>query len=247
MEGSMAYKNWVHPQCVIVPPNNNHNATSNAEPTNYCMKHHEVHNTCSSFPPTSNYYAILDSGISDHYLQQKPHVHTCSQAEYNPITVTLPNGASLTSTEICNLPISNMEDKATTGHVIPGLHKSLLSIGKMCDANYTVVFTNKNVTNCKSSLQIPENEILLTGKRDETNGLYTTNLNKRGSHWANKLDHVHNATTRNVVTFLHLAAFSPAISSLTNAICRGFFKSWPGLTVKAVTKYVSNMSHVRAG
>jgi len=121
------------------------------------MKHHEVHNICSSFPLTSNYYAILDSGVSDHYLNQKPHAHTCSQAEYKPITVTLPNGASLTSTERCQLPIPNMEDKATTGHVIPGLHKSLLSIGKMCDANYTTVFTNKDVKICKSSLQIPAN------------------------------------------------------------------------------------------
>jgi len=47
MGGSMVYKNWVLPQCVIVPPNNNHNAPSNVESTNYCMKHHEVHTTFS--------------------------------------------------------------------------------------------------------------------------------------------------------------------------------------------------------
>jgi len=244
MGGSTAYKNWVYRQCVIIPPNSNHNA-SNAESTNYCINHHEIHNICSSFPPTSNYYTILDSGASDHYFAQKPHGNKCSQTGYKPIAVKLPNGDSLTSTERCQLPIPNMENKATTGHVIPGLHKPLLSIGKMCDANYTAVFTNKDVKICKSSLQIPENDILLTGNRDETNGLYTTNLNSK--HLANKVDHVHNATTKSTITFLYLAAFSLAISTLTNAIRKGFFKSWPGFTVGAVKKYVSNMPHVSAG
>ena len=80
---------------------------------------------------------------------------------------------------------------------------------------------------------------------DVTNGLYTTNLHQK--HLANKVDHVHNATTKSAITFLYLAAFSPAISTLTNAIRKGFFKSWPGFTVEAVKKYVSNMPHVSAG
>ena len=44
-----------------------------------------------------------------------------------------------------------------------------------------------------------------------------------------------------------MAAFSPAITTLTTAIQKGFFKSWPGFTVEATQKYVSNMPHVSAG
>ena len=58
---------------------------------------------------------------------------------------------------------------------------------------------------------------------------------------ANKVDQLHNATTKNAITFLYLAAFSPAITTLTTAIQKGFFKSWPGFTVEATQKYVSNM------
>ena len=86
----------------------------------------------------------------------------------------------------------------------------------------------------RSPLQIPENEILLTGHRNSTNGLYVTDLNNNTTaHSANKVDHLQNTTTKNSITFLYLAAFSPAISTLTTAIKKGFFETWLGLTVDA--------------
>ena len=124
----------------------------------------------------------------------------------------------------------------------------MISIGKVCDANYTAVFTNKDVKICKSPIQIPEHEILLTGHRNAKNGLYVTDFhNISTAHSANKVDHMQNATTKNSITFLYLAAFSPAISTLTKAIQKGFFDSWPGFTADAVRKYVSDMPHVQAG
>ena len=44
-----------------------------------------------------------------------------------------------------------------------------------------------------------------------------------------------------------MAAFSPAISTLTNAIQNGFFHLWQGFIVDAVKKYVADMPHVSAG
>ena len=140
-----------------------------------------------------------------------------------------------------------MDTKAKSGHVIPTLNKSLILIGKMCNANYTAVFTNKYVNICKSSLQIPEHEILLTGHKYSINGLYGTDLNDNNAkaHSANKVDHMQNATTKNSITFLYLAAFSPDICTLTKAIQKGFFYLWLGFTVDAI--YVSDMPHVNAG
>ena len=235
MGGSTTNKNWVHPHCVIVPPNHSHNA-NNADSSDYMF------NSCA------NHYAILDSGATDHYLHKNPNPSHVSQAGYNPVTVSLPNGNTLTSTQKCTLPLCAMNAQATSGHVIPNLNKSLLSIGKFCDANYTAVFTNKDVKICKSPIQIPEHEILLTGHRNAKNGLYVTDFhNISTAHSANKVDHMQNATTKNSITFLYLAAFSPAISTLTQAIQKGFFHSWPGFTVNAIKKYVSDMPHVSAG
>jgi hypothetical protein len=41
-----------------------------------------------------------------------------------------------------------------------------------------------------------------------------------------------------LITFLHATAFSPTPSSWIQAIQKGFFQSWPGLTTKAVRKHL---------
>ena len=99
-----------------------------------------------------------------------------------------------------------MDRKATSRHVIPTLNKSLISIGKMYDANNTVVFPNKDVKICKLSLEIPEHEILPKGHRNFFNGLYGTYLNDNNTkaHSANKVDHMQNVTIKNSITFLYL-------------------------------------------
>lgn len=141
MGGNTDKNDWIHPQCIIVPPNNNSHNKSSAYMLTSC----------------SNNYAILDSGATDHFLHKNPNTTHISQAGYTPITVTLPNGNTLTSTQKCTLPISDMNEQAISGHVILKLNMSLISIGKICDANYTAVFTNRYVKICKSPIQIPEN------------------------------------------------------------------------------------------
>ena len=119
---------------------------------------------------------------------------------------------------------------------------------KIGSANYTAVFTNKDVKICKAPLNIPENDTLLTGHRDAQNGLYVTDLNnKYTTHTANNIVYIHNSTTK----FNHILIFSSLQSGYihTNKCNQKsfFFQSWPGLTVDAIKKYVSNMPHVSAG
>ena len=91
-----------------------------------------------------------------------------------------------------------MSAKETSGHVIPSLNKFLISIEKICSANHTVVFTNIDVTICKSLQQIPEHEVVLIGHRNSTNG---TDLNNIKSNSVNKVDHVQNGTTKISIIF----------------------------------------------
>ena len=88
---------------------------------------------------------------------------------------------------------------------------------------------------------------MFKGHRNLSNGLYFADLNAQQTYLANKIDNLPNATTKSAITFLYLAVFSPEMSTLTQAIQKGFFKSWLGLSVDTIKKYVSNMPHLRAG
>ena len=143
MGGSTANKNWIHPHCVIATaPTNSTNDTNNESNVYFCQ--HVVNSVVSSSAMQDNrHYAILDSGATDHPLHQNPNPTCPATKDYKSITVKLPNGATLKSTRQCTLPIRNMDNNAISGHIIPSLNKSLLSIGKLCDSNYTAVFTKK--------------------------------------------------------------------------------------------------------
>ena len=87
-----------------------------------------------------------------------------------------------------------------------------------------MVFTNKDVKICSTPIIIKDNNVVFTGHRNYTNGLYYVDLNAQQTHSVNKIDHLPNATTKNAITFLYLAAFNPTISTLTKAIQKDFFK-----------------------
>jgi len=84
--------------------------------------------------------ALSDSGATSHFIIESAHV-TNKQVALHPITITLPDGATLQSTHTCNVDIPWLRREATTAHIVPGLaHASLFSTAKFCDAGYTVSF-----------------------------------------------------------------------------------------------------------
>ena len=120
----------------------------------------------SRSPTNSPSTAIADTGASSHYIRPNdPHVKT--NIPQQPITVGLPNGAQLTSTnDGCHLAIPQLPSNAREAHIIPGLtHSSLISIGKLCDSGCIATFNQRDVKITKN------NELLLTGNRDHHTGL----------------------------------------------------------------------------
>ncbi len=84
--------------------------------------------------------ALSDSGASSHFIVNGANVIN-KQLDRNPITITLPDGATLQSTHTCNVNIPWLQDEATRARIVPGLaHSSLLSTASFCDAGYTVTF-----------------------------------------------------------------------------------------------------------
>ena len=146
----------------------------------------------------------------------------------------------LTSTnDACQLNLPQLPLTAREAHLIPGLtHSSLISIGKLCDSGCTAIFDAQQVSIRKN------NETPLIGSRDHTNGLWrlplqitTTVPPTIDAHEAYNNAHQTQSIPA-LINYLHAAAFSPATSTWLQAIQKGFFSTWPGLTTTAVKKYL---------
>ena len=193
----------------------------------------------SQNPTYNTNTAIADTGASGHYIRSNdPHIKT--NGTKIPILVGLPNGAVLQSTNTtCQLALPQLPTTAREAHIIPGLtHSSLVSIGQLCDAGCQATFDKHKVTITK------EQTTLLCGTRDTRTGLWRIPLNATTPpiHESNIQQQCNNAyQTKNIaelIAFLHAAAFSPTPSTWIDAISKGFFQTWPGLTAEAVRKHL---------
>jgi hypothetical protein len=113
----------------------------------------------------------VDSGCTGHFLLVTA---PCLKRvkSWNPLTVRLPNGATMESSHTSDLDIPKLNAAASKAHVFPVMaHHSLLSVGQLCDEGYIVTFQQDTVTICN-----PENSKLLSGPRDVTTGLWRINL-----------------------------------------------------------------------
>lgn len=90
--------------------------------------------------------ALSNSRASSHFVVDGTHVMD-KQVATNPITITLPDGATLQSMHTCHVNIPWLRKTATRAHIIPDLaHSLLLSTSIFCNAGYTVAFDNKHCT-----------------------------------------------------------------------------------------------------
>jgi hypothetical protein len=112
----------------------------------------------------------VDSGCTGHFLVlTAPCLNKV--ISWNPLTVRLPNGATMESSHTLNAAESKV-------HVFPVMaHHSLLSVGQLCDEGYIVTFRRDTVITCNS-----DSSKLLSGPRDDTTGLWRINLKQTIKH-----------------------------------------------------------------
>jgi hypothetical protein len=160
----------------------------------------------------------VDSGCTGHFLLvTAPCLNKVKSR--NPLTVRLPNGATMESSHTSDLDIPELNSAASKAHVSPGMeHHSLLSVGQLCDEGYIVTFQRDTVTICNS-----ENSRLLSGPRDDTTGLWRINLKQTNKHIpdpiANNVYELRN--TGALVYYLHKALFSPTKAAMLQAVKDG--------------------------
>jgi hypothetical protein len=179
--------------------------------------------------------AIVDSGCTGHFLLVNAPCLNKVQSQ-TPLTVRLPNGATMESSHTADLDIPELNAAASKSHVFTGMaNHALLSVGQLCNESYIVTFKNASVTVCNS-----QEFQILSGPRDLDTGLWCINLRKDNQH-------VHQAVAKNVyelrntralVHYLYKALFSPKKSALLQAVKNGHLVTWPGLTEDAVHKHL---------
>ena len=116
-------------------------------------------------------------------------------------------------------------------HLFPSLGEtSLLSIGQLCDAGCTALFTANKVT-IKHN-----NTIILQGSRSpHSQNLWNIPLSNTPQKALSMVTMPHKAAE--IVQFFHAALFSPSISTLKQALKNNILPNIPGLTMESLTKY----------
>jgi hypothetical protein len=121
--------------------------------------------------------AIVDSGCTGHFLLVNAPCLNKVESR-TPLTVRLPNGATMESSHTADLDIPELNAAASKANVFPGMaHHSLLSVGQLCGEGYIFTFKQDTVTICNS-----ESSKLLSGPRDVTTGLWRINLKQTHKH-----------------------------------------------------------------
>ena len=200
---------------------------------------HPTHNN------TQTSTALSDSGATSHFIAEGTHVIN-KQVDHNPITITLPDGATLKSSHTCNVDIPWLRHSATKAHIVPGLaHASLLSTAKFCDAGYVVTF---DAQHCKV---FDGRTLVLEGGRDTATNLWHLPLNPQTlqqpctmtmENTPTPPQELHNVYTiphlQNRVKFMHQVFFSPPIQTLLRAANLGFLDGFPFLTAELIHKHL---------
>jgi hypothetical protein len=136
-----------------------------------------------------------------------------------------------------DLYIPRLNAAASKAHVFPGMaHRSLLSVGQLCDKGYIFTFQQDTVTICNA-----ESSKLLSGPRDVTTGLWRISLKQTNKHIPNPIANNVYALrlTGALVHYLHKSLFSLAKSAMLQAVKDGHLITWPGLTEDAINKHLT--------
>jgi hypothetical protein len=117
--------------------------------------------------------AIVDSGCTGHFLLVNAPCLNKFKSQ-NPLTVRLPNGATMESNHTASLDIPKLNKASSMVRIFTGMaNHYLLSVGKLCNEGYYVTFRIDAVTIYNS-----QEVQILRGARYLDTGLWRINLRK---------------------------------------------------------------------
>ncbi len=142
---------------------------------------------------------------------------------------------------------------------VPGLHSTLVSIPKIVDKDYLVVFDKKlaKTSNAKTTMITAMAEPALKAPRCTATGLWLMPLETKtnGGNQASNIEGVKeraNAifelpSTRQIILYHHALAGFPVKETFLNIVPAGNYATWPGLTIAALHKFFPDLDETQKG
>ena len=127
-----------------------------------------------------------------------------------------------------------MSQQASEADILPTFKHSLISVVQLCDDDCTATFSKHRCT-----IYDKHNKPVITGIRNPNTRLYEQQIPEHNKTQIHQL----NATlpTTNLqehIKYLHQCAFPPTTKTWIQAVKKGHFKTWPGVTVNAIQCYL---------
>ena len=198
--------------------------------------------------PPPPFTRIIDTGTSHHNLalgdgDPQNYIPYASNAPQ----VMIPNGDNITAQAKYNLRLPNVSQAASEADILPSFKHSLISVGQLCDDNCTATFSKHRCT-----IYNKHKKPVITGIRNPQTGLYEQQIPAQHQQQrSRKQQPIHSkhtnqqsnatlptTTLQEHIKFLHQCAFSPTTRTWIQAVKKGHFKTWPGVTVDAIQRYL---------
>ena len=197
---------------------------------------------------------VADTGATSFYFAAD-----APMTKVNPDAPTIAVGTALGqrhhSSATAQLRIPDLPaDFPRTGHVMPGFQQTLIGIGPICDAGYTVHFSDVDVI-----VRDKAHRAVLSGWR-ATDGakLWHFNLLPEGDEYPTETLPRESASLAAysaydlpsvgaLVAYLHAAAGFPVKDTWLRAIKAGNYATWPGLTYSNAAKYCPDAAETILG
>ena len=180
-------------------------------------------------------WAILDSGASSHFMVTDAPVIEKEKATA-PLSIQLPDGASVTSSHTCLLDIPQLPKAARIAHIVPGLHnRSLVSVVKLCNAGCEVRMNDIScVVKCRGKPDIQCRKCTKTGlwmiPLTATADINATTAPQAQEALDIACSAYQTSTKAELAQYHHQSLFSPPETTVINAINNDQLRSFPGLT-----------------
>ena len=164
------------------------------------------------------------------------------------VEVKLSDSLFIWSTHTALLDIPHLPIEARRAYLFLVITHALISISMLCEQGYMAIFDAEMVYIVKHRI------VIMHSYRHPVTKLYIVNLNQSQTDSQLELDIEHmtslgavgevanNAyeirSKQKLVEYYHKCCFSPVVFTWIEAICKGNFCTFPGLTVKLVSKYL---------
>ncbi len=163
-----------------------------------------------------------------------------------------------------------IRDGAREINIVPGLHSTLVSIPKIVDEDYIVVFDKKlaKTYDATTTMIMATEKPILEAPRCTSTGLWLMPLkaddtkanggNQNGNIAGDKASNIGGVTeranaifelpsTRQTILYHNASAGFPIKETFLNAVPAGNYTTWPGLTIAALHKYFPDLDETQKG